>query len=90
MGIKNSSEWIWSAGIFGQREAQNPSYLLWCVQHLFKLVFPYQQEICAKASSKVKKKLALLRETLMPFLGGLMDGEEGADGIPLFGMKSID
>lgn len=72
-----------------QREAQNPSYLLWCVHCLFKTVFPYQQGICAKASSKVKKEVGLVERNPLAFPGGPMDGE-GADGIPLFGVKSSD
>lgn len=72
-----------------QREAQNPSYLLWCVHCLFKMVFPYQQGICAEASSKVKKEVGLAERNPLAFPGGPMDGE-GADGIPLFGMKSSD
>ena len=72
-----------------QRDTQNPSYLLWCVHCLFKLVFPYQQGICAKASSEVKKEIGLVERNSPAFPGGPMDGE-GTDGIPLFGMKSSD
>lgn len=72
-----------------QREAQNPCYLLWCVQCLFKPVFPYQQGICAKASSKAKKEIGLVERNPPAFPGGTMDGK-GTDGIPLFGMKSSD
>lgn len=72
-----------------QREAQTPSYLLWCVHCFFKPVFPYQQGICAKASSKVQKEIGLVERNPPAFPGGPMD-REGAEGMPLFGVRSCD
>lgn len=70
-----------------QGEAQNPSDLLWSVHCLFKLVFPYQRGIGAKAGSQVKKEIGLVERNPPASAGGSMDGE-GAGGTPLVGTKS--
>lgn len=62
-----------------QREAQNPSYLLWCAHCLFKPVFPYQQGIRAKTGSEVQKETGLVERNPPAVPGGLRDGE-GAGG----------